>query len=182
MIPFFASQNHSPMSFEPPTWFRPAEQVWDVRLIPYPERSTRSSAAQKAGIKYEASFHKLMANQYPCDYSTFRDQMFTFQTPKGPRWCKPDGLLLFPGGGAILFEVKYRHTSDSWWQLWKLYRPVVASFYGIEPICCEVCKFFDPRIEYPGPITRRSSLALLGLPGQSPPGPGETLVIDGWEG
>lgn len=183
MIPHFADQRSaSPTSFEPPSWFRPVDQCWNVQLVPYPERHTRSSVAQKAGIRYEAGFHKLLNSQHPCDYATFRDQMFTFQTPKGPRWCKPDGLLLFGGDRGILFEVKYRHTSDSWWQLWKLYKPVVERFYGIEVICCEVCKFFDPGIEYPGPIRRRSSLALLGLAEVEPPGTGETLVIDGWEG
>lgn len=181
MIPHFASprSSHSPLSSSPPPFFKAARDPHSVKLVPYPVKSSRTSAAQKAGIKYEASFHTFMRTLFPQDYTTFERQMFTFSTPSGPRWCRPDAILPWQGR-LFLFEVKYRHTSDSWWQLHRLYQPVLTLFYGRPLECVEVCKTFDPGVEYPGPLKRENSMCFLSLSSISSLDAAETLVIDGW--
>lgn len=67
------------------------------------------------------------------------------------RWCQPDGLLIDPWEGKIiLVEVKYQHTPDAWWQLRRLYGPVVEYLfpnYSIQAV--EICKWFDPATLFP---------------------------------
>jgi len=71
----------------------------------------------------------------------------------GSRLCQPDGLFVDLERGTIrIFEIKLKHTADSWWQLHKLYTPVVSVLFGPEWMveCVEVVKYFDPHVEYPG--------------------------------
>lgn len=67
------------------------------------------------------------------------------------RWCQPDALAFDPWAGRIIIiEVKYQHTSDAWWQLRRLYAPVVkALFPGYDIHLAEVCKWYDPAIAFP---------------------------------
>lgn len=185
VVPYFARRGSiapSGTSFSPPAFFKPANDPYNVRLVPYAGKGSRMTAAQKTGVRYEKAFGEFMKSQWPEDYLTFENQMFTFMTARGPRWCRPDGVLRL-GARLTVFEVKYRHTAESWWQLHKLYSPVLESFWKVAPICVEVCKFFDIDVFYPGPIERRSSGVLLGLgPVLASLSPAETLVIDGWQG
>ena len=53
------------------------------------------------------------------------------RNPYRIQWCQPDGLLIFPREGIIvILEIKSTHTSDAWWQLRKLYSPVVKKVFG----------------------------------------------------
>jgi hypothetical protein len=51
-----------------------------------------------------------------------------------------------------LFEVKARFTSDAWWQLRKLYEPVVrAAFSPKTLLSVIICRSFDPSVAFPEP-------------------------------
>lgn len=76
---------------------------------------------------------------------------FQEQENPRPRFCQPDGLLFDPWTGRIiLLEVKYQHTPDAWWQLRKLYAPVIEYLFPhYEVACVEVVKWFDPAVVFP---------------------------------
>lgn len=80
----------------------------------------------------------------------------TFQDRHGIRWCQPDGLLVdLHQGMVILIEIKYRHTADAWWGLWKLYRPVMEMLLPNtlwQYRCLELVKWYDPSTVFPGDI------------------------------
>ncbi len=47
-------------------------------------------------------------------------------------------------------EVKYQHTPDAWWQLRRLYAPLVEHIFPHYSVhLVEVCKWFDPAVPFP---------------------------------
>jgi len=55
--------------------------------------------------------------------------------------------------GAVIFEIKLQHMPEAWWQLRKLYQPVVEEYYKPRAISVvEVCRSFDPAIPLPEDI------------------------------
>jgi len=96
----------------------------------------------RAGIRYERKVSKQLKLDLP---GIWISPWFRFQTELGDtRWCQPDALLVGKDQ-VVLFEVKVRSTSDAWWQLEKLYKPVVEKAFGrtVEGLVM-VCKHFDP--------------------------------------
>lgn len=72
-----------------------------------------------------------------------------FQDETGRRWCQPDAIVLSEGKG-IIYEVKYQHCSEAWYQLWELYLPVLeVVFPHIRFACMEVVKWLDPHVAFP---------------------------------
>ncbi len=74
-----------------------------------------------------------------------------FTDRSGRRYCQLDGLLLDSRGSALIYEVKYKHTVNAWWQLTQLYEPVVrVLFPSHRPICLmEVVHWHDPAEHFP---------------------------------
>lgn len=72
------------------------------------------------------------------------------------RWCQPDGLLVDIERGIITcVEVKYSHTENAWWQVRKLYLPVLEKLFP--PAlwrlqACEVVKWYDSAVVFPEPV------------------------------
>lgn len=66
------------------------------------------------------------------------------------RYCQPDALisrydLLY------IFEIKYSHTTDAWWQLEHLYSPVLAHLYPEKrQVLVNVVRSANPDIRFPG--------------------------------
>jgi len=76
-----------------------------------------------------------------------------------PRFCQTDGLLR-DDAGVVIFEVKWHFTADAWWQLKKLYAPVVEA--ALRPKRLQfvvVCKSFDPAVAFPEPYQRTELLS-----------------------
>lgn len=86
----------------------------------------------------------------------FAGPWFSFLSASQRRWCQPDGLYIDPFAGHILVcEIKYQHTPDSWWQLRRLYLPVLAAAFpppAWRISCLEIVRWLDPSVEYPEPI------------------------------
>jgi hypothetical protein len=88
-----------------------------------------------------------------------------FEDHHGRRWCQPDGLMVDLAYGAVLIvEIKYRHTSDAWYGLWQLYKPVLEFclpstiwHFG----CLEICKWYDPNIPFPANVALTSTPARI---------------------
>jgi hypothetical protein len=69
------------------------------------------------------------------------------------RWCKPDGLFMdFRRGLVTVVEVKLKHTADAWWQLRRVYEPVLRTLLGPDDwryAFLEVVRWYDPHIAFP---------------------------------
>lgn len=79
-------------------------------------------------------------------------QWWRFSACGDVRWCQTDGLRLdLREGRAIIYEIKYQHTPDAWFQLRELYEPVVGAALGpawsIQLV--EVVKWYDPATFFP---------------------------------
>lgn len=147
----------------PPQGFRPVlGQVSSVSMSRSGFARARVSgganghtAAQHSGLRYEDLVQEHLSAVFP-DYLQSPWLRFTEHTEFGDdkRACVPDGLILRPPV-AVVFEAKIRHTTDAWFQLRRLYAPVVAALRGITQIyLVEVCSSFDPTVLNPEPIAR----------------------------
>ena len=82
-----------------------------------------------------------------------------FQDSSGRRWCQPDAVILERSGGiGVIYEVKYQHTEQAWWQLKCLYQPVLhvlfpETHFGL----MELVHWHDPLIHFPEPYDLTSS-------------------------
>jgi len=62
--------------------------------------------------------------------------------------------LLQAPGAIIIIETKRLHTPNAWFQLRKLYQPVLRALFPVEEIrVCEICNLYDPQGAFPEPIT-----------------------------
>lgn len=151
LLPALAPRLAREESPTPPRRFREAGTVraaWSCegpfgRTVP----RLRGSAAQRAGIRYERKVLKQLKLELP---SVWTSPWFRFQTERDSRWCQPDALLK-SSEDLVIFEVKIRSTTDAWWQLEHLYKPVVEKAFerrvtGIVLIC----KHLDPMVGLPG--------------------------------
>jgi hypothetical protein len=75
------------------------------------------------------------------------------------RWCQPDGFIADPIATRIIVtEIKLRHCSEAYYQLFDLYLPVVRSLYpGWRVAGLEVCRWFDPATATPAPVRLREN-------------------------
>lgn len=134
----------------PPLRFRPAGEVrsaWVTQRGPFGEPSTRrGSAAQRAGKRYEKKIHTELQKLW-AEY--WRSPWFQYTNQSGTYYCQPDGLLHTPYG-TVIIEVKYTFCSDAWWQLRKLYAPVVeAALKPKKLFLVLICRSYDPAVSFP---------------------------------
>lgn len=106
------------------------------------------------GIKYEKKVHAHLSSVYSDRYMPSQWVRFRSSDDGGKiRWCQTDGVLVDPVARILtIVEVKYSHTELAWWQLFRLYLPVLERLfdgYGYEFRCVEVCKWFDPAVRCP---------------------------------
>lgn len=84
---------------------------------------------------------------------------FCFIDGSGKRhYCQPD-LLVFHNSTIIITEIKLRWTCDAWWQLRKLYLPVLAKVFpnhSLVPLC--VCRSYDPAVVCPEQVVIRGGV------------------------
>lgn len=103
------------------------------------------SAAQKAGLRYEEKAQAFLRSKFP---DVRLSTMLHFCDDSGPRRCVPDAFLSLPDR-TIAFEIKSQHMPESWWQLRKLYAPVLEALYSKPVLCVEMTKSYDPAVPFP---------------------------------
>lgn len=66
-------------------------------------------------------------------------------------FCQPDAIFVDEERKKLtLFEIKLQHTSDAWWQLRKLYEPVLhAIFPSFSIASIELVRWMDPHTPFP---------------------------------
>lgn len=121
---------------------------------PFLRRRTRRGR-KRQGILYENRGHEEMERRYGGRYVPSPWFRYTTMEEDRPHWCQPDGLLLDPRAArCVVFEFKYAHTPDAYWQLFDLYLPVLAAWLAEAPapwkiIPLEVVKWFDKAVACP---------------------------------
>ncbi len=88
-----------------------------------------------------------------------------FEEPRSRRICQPDAIGFHEGSGgpvATIIEIKLRHCIMAYWQLRRLYAPVVqAAFPAYEIRVCELTRSFDSSVPWPEEIVFIQDLADL---------------------
>jgi hypothetical protein len=131
----------------PPPRFRPLHNPYGMRFQfrPY-SAAYGDTASQKAGLRYERYLQEYLCKEFngyiPGPYIHFMDR-------DGARTCQPDGIL-FQDSDIFIFEMKYQHMPEAWWQLERLYAPLVRQMYPDKKVSCvEVCRSYDPAMQFP---------------------------------
>lgn len=127
---------------------------------PHFVKPVRLTGKLKAGLDYEAEVHSHFTQLYGDAYTGGPWLKFIGKSEK-MRWCQPDGWLIDLQRNRItVIECKYKHISRSWWQLHRLYLPVIQHLFGPEWEYCvvEVSKWCDPATPYPGETKRIRSV------------------------
>lgn len=109
--------------------------------------------AKAVGVRYErkvAEYVKGLADRVPEGVALFGPWL-EFHSDGQRRYCQPDIVLLDPAHRqGIVIEVKYRHCAEAWFQLWRLYVPVLEKLYPDTTwSCVEIVKWFDPETAWP---------------------------------
>lgn len=160
--------------FAPPLRFKPVvgEVRYAMRIDNGPFSNVKKltgTPAQKNGKRYERRVQAALAERVkgfvPGQWFEFRDKIHR-------RFCQVDGLSQTEELTTI-FEIKYSFTTDAWWQLRKLYEPVVRKALVPKALALVViCRNFDPAIQYPESIRLSSPTSLQYL------APNEQTLID----
>lgn len=159
MLPQIAIDGSRPVDVPPPVHFRPLcgvpKHVHWSRNVQTPVRG--NSSAQQSGLRYERQAQAFLEEEFGSAYGP--SLHFHFDDESGFRTCVPDGVL-FIGRHAIVFEIKNQHTPDAWWQLRRLYFPVVSALPEIDHVTLvEVCRTLEPRTPFPEEIVPIISLS-----------------------
>lgn len=110
-----------------------------------------TSAAAKAGMRYEDSVQTYLQKEFWAD-RYLRNPRVEFLDDSGRRSCYPDGILYLPDR-IVIFEVKLQHMPEAWWQLKRLYAPVIAECLDVsrrqQIQLIEIVKSYDPQMPFP---------------------------------
>lgn len=141
-----------------PRGFRPIRGVAsEVRFGGMERRNKGSTYSQKLGLAYEEKVHDVLSAIYGNAYRASPSILFSDR--RGLRQAIPDGLLRL-GARYVLIEIKLTHTEKAWWQLQRLYLPLISTLVlrGAYIQCFEICRSYDPAVQFPAPHKLVTSL------------------------
>ncbi len=117
-------------------------------------------SAKGKGIRYEQAWHKAALRKFgPCYAPSV---WFKYQRKSLPgiwNYAQTDGLYFdFERGRVFLFEVKYKHTIEAYFQLLDKYIPLLRKFldspnWAFVPV--EICYWFDKSTAFPVQVKLR---------------------------
>lgn len=145
--------------------FKPALSVTQAKFLPFqPPFITRKKSRGRfaTGIRYEKLVHEVL--EFHClgrpGLELRMAQWLEFTDKTGKRWCQVDALILDAAQRvATVFEVKYQHTADAWWQLKQLYEPVLAvALPGYRFRLVEIVHWYDQATQWPQTVRLIPSL------------------------
>ena len=126
----------------------------DLKPSPISRSAQGNTHARRKGLVYETrvinALKMHLAHLFPSPTLHFVDAGHVW------RAAIPDAIH-FTGPfdpmnpeGITVFEVKSTHMADAWWQLRKLYQPVLQQTYPFAKInVVEICRVFDPAAPFP---------------------------------
>lgn len=106
------------------------------------------TVVQRLGLAYEQKVQDVLAAIYADRFVC--DMPILFEDRRGLHRCIPDGILRLDATSIVIIEVKLRHTSRAWWQLERLYCPVIRALVGpaARIFRAEICRSYDPDEEF----------------------------------
>ncbi len=136
-------------ALRPPRGFHPPSGGFrDVRLAGHSPVGRGRTVAQKMGLRYEQRVHDVLSAIYDERYR--QSPSILFHDLYGHRRAIPDGLLAIDDH-LVIVEVKYTHCELAWWQLKRLYSPLLVTLYpGRRIRHVEICRSYDPSVVFPG--------------------------------
>lgn len=117
---------------------------------------TKSSGAKAAGQRYERRVQEHLAKSFPNTYVIAPWIRYLPHPAARWYWCQPDGLFIDLLAGLItIVEVKLSHCPEAWWQVRRLYGPVVQRLFGpdFEYAAVEIVRWYDPHTSFPESFT-----------------------------
>lgn len=141
-----------------PRGFTPIRgSVSNVRFGGSVPHNVGHTAAQKEGLRYEQRVHDVLTAIYGIDYRPA--PAILFEDRSGLRRAIPDGILRI-GPVCVIVEIKLSHTERAWWQLNRLYAPLLSALVvpGTPIRCVEICRSYDPEVQFPVAHKRITSL------------------------
>lgn len=140
----------------PPLHFRGLTSPKNIRLhhVNY-SRAQGVTAAQKNGLRYESQVQTSLFAKF-ADYNA--GSYIHFEDLGEARTVQPDGLLVYPDY-IFIFEIKYQHCPEAWWQLERLYKPLLTLAFPRRPVSVvEICRSYDPSMPFPCHVNRISDI------------------------
>lgn len=137
----------------PPVRLRLAHGVDRAVAIecPFTRREAKRSEAQKVGLRYERKVKAVLSKRF--GKLALEGQWFKYHDNSGWSVCQTDVTILFPDIQHIaIIEIKARHCADAWWQLKRLYDPVVRCAFRPRSVSLfEITRSFDGAVTWPEP-------------------------------
>ena len=139
--------------FKKPPHIRELKNPHNVEIIDEPPgfvkrslaRGTKRSNAISRGLDYEERVHRAFKTKYGKYYVSNAWIAYRETKTGKKRYASPDAVLFFPEEKRIkLIEIKLTHTIRAWWQLRKMYEPLIRKIFpGWKVEVVEVCsKYF----------------------------------------
>lgn len=113
------------------------------------------------GVRYERQVQSLLSLfVLGRDLELWVGPWLEFKDNSGLRWCQPDAVILdHKERLGIIYEIKYQHTEQAWWQLKWLYLPVLRLLcQGYSFGLMELVHWHDPQIHFPEPYDLTSGI------------------------
>lgn len=139
----------------PPRRFRPAGEILSATFVappPFVVPHRTRNQARANGVRYEKKARSYLQEVFPDAIVLGPWIKFHSRGKAKALYCQPDALILDIRAGSItVIEIKLKHTSDAWWQVRRLYLPLVQFIFGEDwnYISVEVVKWFDPHTKFP---------------------------------
>lgn len=159
MLPMFQTTDPRSAGAEgaAPPWCRPVVgAVKFARFDPeFAVPAIASTEARRQGIRYERRVVEALLRSF----AEFRAApAIRFIDKLGARVAVPDGLLV-TSRRVYVIEIKLQHTTDAWWQLRRLYAPIVARLFPTRELTLvEICSRYDPNVVFPEPFSVSDTL------------------------
>lgn len=121
---------------------------------PFAGRRSHRSGAQKAGLAYQKRVGAWLTASVGAS-SVLAGSWYSYTDCSNRRgYCQPDFILSHEFETLVVVEAKLRWTADAWWQLTKLYLPVLRSVHRGLPslLRLTVCRSYDPAIRIEEPV------------------------------
>lgn len=161
--------SHSSLSqeFLPPAKFFPVGTVTWAQFAPaepayIAQNKKKVKGSRAAGLAYERKAKVMLETCFfslisplspPPEASLLLGPWISYKTAKSSRicYCQPDVLLVNSEEKKLtIYEIKLQHCTFAWWQVRKLYEPILRKIYPNFTISAmEIVKWLDPHIPFP---------------------------------
>lgn len=130
---------------------------------PFAGKRAHRSGAQKAGLAYQKRLGLWLGDAVGPSLVVAGPWYQYLDRSSRRRYCQPDFLLLHEFEALVVVEAKLRWTADAWWQLTKLYLPVLRRVHpGVSSLLrLTVCRSYDPSVWIPEEVVLVDALSGL---------------------